>query len=269
MAMGSGIPTTALCKADRASITVRDRDFCNDLIGGMSLSAFMLFHWTGREATPAEAAMLDALIIAITEHGLAPTAIAARMTYASGPEALQAAVAAGILGAGSVVLGSAAQCADLLVAGVEQVMAGAAAGPVARALIEGEIAAGRKLAGFGHPLHKPADPRAVRLLTLADELGIAGAHVAFLRTLAPIADSLHEKPLVMNVQAPIAAIGLDMGLPPFLTRAIPILARAIGVIGHIAEEAEHPIGFALAMQANQAVRYREADGSTTPLHRVE
>jgi citrate synthase len=231
----------------------------------MSLSAFILFHVTGREPSTAETAMLDALIIAISEHGLAPTAIAARMTYASGPEALQAAVAAGILGAGSVVLGSASDAAELIAKGVHQVRGGEDITNVARAIAEAEKAANRKLPGFGHPLHKPVDPRTVRLLALADELGIAGDNCAFLKVLAAVADQVWGKPLVLNIQGPIAAIGLDMGLPPFLTRAIPILARAIGVLGHIAEEAENPMGFTLAMLANDMARYRAPDGVESPV----
>lgn len=262
---GSGEAVTALCRANRTSITVRGKDFCSEVIGRMSLSAFILFHLTGREPSEDAARMLDALIIAISEHGLSPTAIAARMTYASGPEALQAAVAAGVLGAGSVVLGSAAEAAELLAEGAAAVAAGEVIDAAARRIAAREKDAGGKLPGFGHPLHKPDDPRATRLLALADELGQSGRHVAFLRALAPAADDAWGKHLVMNIQAPIAAIGLDMGLPPFLTRAIPILARAIGVLGHIAEEAERPLGFRLAMLANEAVRYRGPDGQESPV----
>ena len=257
---GKAEPVTALCAADRTSITLRGKDFCNDVIGAMTLSSFIFFHLTGRVPSEQQAKMLDALIISIAEHGLSPTAIAARMTYSSGPEALQAAVAAGILGAGSVVLGSASEAADLIAEGVAEARRGQNHAVVARRLAERALAGGGKIPGFGHPLHKPDDPRAVRLLELSDELGVSGDHVQFLRALAGAADAVAGKHLVLNIQGPIAAIGLDLGFPPFLTRAIPILARAIGVLAHIAEESERPLGFFIANLANEAVKYRGPDG---------
>ncbi len=53
-----------------------------------------------------QAAVLNATLVAIAEHGLVPSVQAARMTFAAAPDALQGAVASGILGCGSVVLGS-------------------------------------------------------------------------------------------------------------------------------------------------------------------
>lgn len=259
-AFGKVDATTAICSADRSNITMRGRDFVNEVVGCMSLSGFIFFHLTGKEATAAQAAMLDALIIAISEHGLAPTAIAARMTYSSGPEALQGAVAAGILGAGSVVLGSAAEAAALIEEGVGLVNTGTPISEAAGAIAARGLTGGKKLPGFGHPLHKPDDPRSLRLLELSDQLGLSCSHVAFLRELCIAADAVNGRHLPLNIQGPIAAIGLDLGFPAFLTRAIPILARAIGVLGHIAEEAQAPIGFYLAHVCNDAVDYRSPDG---------
>jgi citrate synthase len=259
-AFGKIDASTAICSADRSSITMRGRDFVNEVVGCMSLSAFIYFHLTGNEATPQQSRMLDALIIAISEHGLAPTAIAARMTYSSGPEALQGAVAAGILGAGSVVLGSAAEAAVMMKEGIALANAGMTVAEAAEVIARSGMADNKRLPGFGHPLHKPDDPRSVRLLDLSDTLGVSGPHVAFLRHLCVAVDTVNGRHLPLNIQGPIAAIGLDMGFPAFLTRAIPILARTIGVLGHIAEEAQNPIGFHLAQVCNDAVEYCGPDG---------
>src|SRR5205823_14169326 len=117
---------------------------------------------------------LDVLLVAIAEHGMMPTNVAARMTLDADPGSLQGAVAAGILGCGPVILGTADECAKLL----------------ERARTSGEspheMAAeirrrGAKAPGFGHPLHRPVDPRAERILELADERGVSGEHVALAR----------------------------------------------------------------------------------------
>jgi citrate synthase len=246
---------TLLCTSDRESITVRGKDLCGDIIGSMSLTGFFYFHITGKEPSPSETRMLDALLVAIAEHGLSPAALAARMTYAAAPEALQGAVAAGILGAGSVVLGAAGEVAATLKSALARVHAGLTMEAAATELVRATIERSQLLPGFGHPLHKPIDPRAVRLLALAEQEGIGGEHIKMLETIARVAPALFGKDLVMNVQGPIAAIACDMGLPPFLARAIPIIARAVGVLGHIAEEDERPIGFFVTTLANREVRY--------------
>ncbi|MBH5323476.1 citryl-CoA lyase [Aurantiacibacter sediminis] len=257
---GKADPVTSICTADRKSITFRGKDFCEDVIGGMGLGAFIFFHLTAREPSEGEAKMLEALIISITEHGMSPTALAARMTISAAPEALQGAVAAGILGAGSVLLGSADETAALLAEGLAMMDAGTSDTEAADDIVARVLDAGDKLPGFGHPLHKPDDPRSVRLLELADEHGVAGRNTQFLHSLSAAADRKAGKHLVLNVQAPIASISADMGFPPFMSRAIPILARAIGVLGHIAEEQERPLGMYATMLANQHIQYEPPGG---------
>ena len=143
-----------------------------------------------------------------------PTNVAARMTLAADPGSLQGAVAAGILGAGTVVLGSSEECARLL----------ARARDVSPLEIARELhAAGEKLPGFGHPLHRPVDPRAERILELADERGVSGPNVALARDFREAAAEIWSKPLPLNVSMAIAAVLLDLGFPPASVKAIPIL----------------------------------------------
>lgn len=258
----AGDARTSISTADAASITVRDRDLCSDLMGRASFTEYFHLLLTGEEPTAEQRFFLDLLLVAIAEHGLVPTNQAARMTLAADPASLQGAVAAGILGCGSVVLGTAELCGRFL---VEARARTEADGPAALAAMIGEIRrAGAKVPGFGHPLHKPVDPRAERILGLAEARGVAGPHCALARAAAPAVAAAWGKPLVLNVSMPIAAVLLDLGFRPAMIKAIPILARTASLLAHLAEEQERPIGFLMAAAAEDAIAYdpgaRGADG---------
>jgi citrate synthase len=184
-----------------------------------------------------------------------PTNVAARMTLAADPESLQGAVAAGILGAGTVVLGSSEECARLLASAHSAVEGGAEREPLVEDMTRALHVAGDKLPGFGHPIHRPVDPRAERILELADERGVAGPHVALAREFRDAAAEVWGKPLPLNVSMAIAAVLLDLGFPSHTVKAIPILARTASLLAHLAEEQEHPLGFYLAGKAEEAVAY--------------
>jgi citrate synthase len=247
----AGSAATSISTADAASITVRGRDLTSDLMGRLSFTDYFHLLVTGREPTEKQRFFLDLLLVAIAEHGLVPTNQAARMTYAAEPGALQAAVAAGILGCGSVILGTTELCGRFLAE---------ARGRDLREMVAGIRAAGGKVPGFGHPLHKPVDPRAERILMLADERGAAGAHVALARASVPLVAEIWGRPLPMNVSMPIAAVLLDLDFPPAILKGIPILARTASLLAHLGEESERPIGFRMAAAAEAAIAYVPGDG---------
>jgi citrate synthase len=231
-------PTTRIAQAFPDRVEVRGRDLTGDLMGRLTFTEYVHLLLTGEEPTEEQRFFLDLLLVAIAEHGLMPTNVAARMTLAADPDSLQGAVAAGILGAGPVVLGTAEECARLL----------QREGDPAELVAEIR-AAGGKVPGFGHPVHKPVDPRAERILELADERGVSGAFVARAR-------AFHEAVgLTMNVSMPIAAVMLDLGFPPDTVKAVPVLARTASLLAHLAEEREAPTGFTLARAAEEAVAY--------------
>ncbi|HCP00227.1 MAG TPA: citryl-CoA lyase, partial [Rhodospirillaceae bacterium] len=93
-----GEAKTAIETADANSITVRGKDLCNEVMGHNSIGEFFFLHLTGRQPTSDQAFFMDVLVVALAEHGLTPSVQAARMTLAAAPEALQGAVAAGLLG---------------------------------------------------------------------------------------------------------------------------------------------------------------------------
>jgi citrate synthase len=252
-----GAPVSRISQAHPDRVEVRGRDLTGDLMGRLTFTEYFHLLLTGREPTEEQRFFLDLLLVAIAEHGLMPTNVAARMTLAADPGALQGAVAAGILGCGPVILGTAEACAVLLEEAQAEVAAGGDPQAVAAAAARAAEAAGRRLPGFGHPVHKPLDPRAERILELADARGVSGPHVALARALHDGAAAAWGKPLTMNVSLPIAAVMLDLGFPSSVVKAVPILARTASLLAHLAEEREQPIGFLMAAAAEEAIAYEE------------
>lgn len=257
----SGDAKSAIATADSTSITIRGKDLASELMGVMTFTELFIFHLTGREATADQVFFLDALLVAITEHGITPSVQASRMTLAAEPCAMQGAVAAGILGCGSVILGASEIAGQLIADGVRRVNKGEGdTDTIARHIAEETRSAKKRLPGFGHPHLKPVDPRTERLFTLADERGVSGPHVAMVRALSKAADKTWERHLVLNVSGAIPAIMLDLDFPLASLKGIPILARTAGLLGHLVEEQEREIGFIIAHHAEAAVEY---DGPPT------
>ena len=256
-----GAAKSAIAEVTAAGVEVRGRDLAGDLMGGITFTGYFYFLLTGREPTETQRYFLDLLLVAIAEHGLTPTAVAARMTLAAAPNALQGALAAGLLGAGTVILGSAEACGAVLLDARARVAAGGSPDAVVMAMA-GEIRTrGEKMPGFGHPLHKPVDPRAERILALAAERKIAGQAIDLARRFGPAAEKAWGRPLPMNVSMAIAACLIDLDFPPAMIKAIPLLARTAGLLAHLAEEQTRPIGFLMASKAEEAVGY---DGGKAP-----
>jgi citrate synthase len=237
-------------------VEVRGRDLCGDLMGRLTFTEYFHLLLTGSEPTEEQRYFLDLLLVAIAEHGMMPTNVAARMTLAADPDSLHGAVAAGILGCGPVILGTAEPCARLLAEGQERVASGVAAVEAAGELARSLRASGARAPGFGHPVHRPLDPRAERILELADARGVSGPHVELARRLRDAVAEAWGRPLTMNVSMPIAAVMLDLGFPADAVKSVPILARTAGLLAHLAEEREHPVGFLMAARAEEAIGYR-------------
>jgi citrate synthase len=251
-----GGPVSRICQAYPDRVEVRGRDLTSDLMGEVTFSEYFHLLLTGREPTEEQRFFLDLLLVAIAEHGMMPTNVAARMTLAAAPDSLQGAVAAGILGAGPVLLGTSEACARLLAEAQRRVADGEEPTTVAKTMADEARAAGDRLPGFGHPVHKPLDPRAERILELADAHLISGPHVALARAFRDAAAEAWGRPLTMNVSMPIAAVMLDLGFPASVVKAVPILARTAGLLAHLAEERERPAGFPMAKAAEDAIEYQ-------------
>jgi citrate synthase len=249
-------PATAISAASSEAIIVRGRDLTGELIGNISFTEHFFLLVTGRLPTAPEVKVLDATLVAIAEHGLVPSVQAARMTFAAAPEAFQGAVAAGILGCGSVILGS-SEVAGIFLAEVvaEAENDKAKLEAAGRSVVARYRAARRPIPGYGHPLHKAQDPRVVKLLEVSAQNSLSGIHVAAAQAVERILPDAIGKPLAMNVSSAIPAVLLDAGFPVEGLKGVPILARAASLIAHLVEERRRPIGFVLSEHAEKPIRY--------------
>ena len=232
--------TSSISRVQPDRVEVRGRDLTGELMGAVTFTEYFHLLLTGRDATEDERYFLDLLLVSIAEHGMMPSNVAARMTLAADPGSLHGAVAAGILGAGPVLLGTSEACARLL----EEALA---VGVDPDILVQRLRESGEKVPGFGHPVHRPVDPRTERILVLSDERGVSGRHVEYARRLA-----VQLAPLPMNVAMAIAAVMLDLGFQADVVKSVPILARTAGLLAHLAEERDRPSGFLLARAAEEA-----------------
>lgn len=250
---------SAICEATEHTVVVRGKDLCRDLIGKVSFADFFHLLVTGEIPSPAASAVLNATLVALAEHGMVPSVQAARMTHAAAPDAMQAAVAAGVLGCGSVVLGTSEVAGKLFGAIAARVDAGEDMIAAARAEVSALTQAGRAIPGYGHPIHRSCDPRATALFEVARENGADMRYVEIALAVQSVIPEIVGKSLVINVSAAIPAVLLGVGYPLKVMKGVPILARTAGLIGHLAEESERPIGMALAVNAARDLQY---DGPT-------
>lgn len=250
------VPRTSISTSNEDTIVVRGEDLCKDLIGKISFTDYFHLLVTGKRPTPAGTAVLDATLVAIAEHGLVPSVQASRMTLAAAPDALQGAVAAGILGCGSVILGASETAGKLFIEVEERAKAdGSDIDAAALAVLQEYRAARKAIPGYGHPLHKARDPRVERLFSVAREHGANLAYIAIAEAIERQVPQVIGKDLRLNVSAAIPAVLLGIGFPLLALKGVPILARTAGLIAHMTEELEQSIGFALSYQATRELVY--------------
>jgi len=241
---------TSVGTADADSITVMGRDLSSELMGKVSFTELAFLLVQRRMPSPEEARLLDAVLVSLADHGLTPTVLAARLTHTGAPESLQGAVAAGLLGAGSVFLGVVEDTVRFLDAIGEDVE-----GAVAR-----ELEAGRRIPGLGHPVHKVEDPRTPRIYEIAEETGLAGTYLARLREVSEAHSRQTGRRLPVNGAGVAGAALADLGFQPALLRGFALLARTAGLLGHLAEEMQSPIGMRLYREVDERAKYAPPTG---------
>jgi citrate synthase len=223
------------------SITVKGHDLVEDLIGKVSLGDMAFLELKGRLPSRQESTVFNALAVTLVEHGMTPSAIATRLTYFGAPESLQGAVAAGILGIGDRFGGSVEEAARTL----QEALEGAGSNPDLNALAKQVVAAHkerrRPIGGLGHPIHKPIDPRTPRLFAIAADNGFSGRFVQLMEAISVEASRSYSRQLPVNATGAIGAIASELDIPWRVTRGLAVMARAIGLVGHVQEELEEPL----------------------------
>jgi citrate synthase len=236
---------TSVGTSEADSITLLGRDLPNELIGHVGFGELAYWLITQRRPTPSQARVFDSVLVALADHGFTPTAIAARLTYLSAPDALQGALAAGLLGGGSRFLGVTEDAGQFL-AGVlaeagEIPADDAGFDELALAAVQQARAARKFVPGLGHPVHKVRDPRTPVLIEIAEEEGLRGPHLRLFEAIGRVHPQVLGRTLPLNGAGTCGAVLADLGLPLKLLRGFALLARAAGLLGRLAEEQRTPI----------------------------
>jgi citrate synthase len=250
---------TSVGTSEADSITLLGHDLPSELIGHVGFGELAYWLITQRRPTPGQARVFDAVLVALADHGFTPTAIAARLTYLSAPDALQGALAAGLLGGGSRFLGV-TEDTGVFLAGA---LASAGSRPdseagwdeLAAAAIRARRAAGQLVPGLGHPVHKAGDPRTPVLISLAREAGVYGPYLSLFESVGRVHPAILGRTLPLNGAGVCGAALADAGIDVALLRGVALLARCAGLLGHLAEEMHRPVANDIYMTVDRNAQY--------------
>jgi citrate synthase len=249
--------TTSIGHSTADGIWVQGYDLADELMGEVDFGALFFLLITGWLPGAGEARVFNAVLVALADHGLTPSALAARLTLLGAPEAIQGAVAAGVLGAGSGFLGVFEDAGRMLrSAGPTADMDDETLGRLAEEVLEDHRSRGARVAGLGHPFHKSGDPRVARLDVLVREHGLLGPHVRLMRRVQELARSTSGGRLPLNAGGMCGALLCDLGVETTALRGVAVVSRAAGIVGHLTEEAREPLARTLWLTAERDAQYR-------------
>jgi citrate synthase len=242
------------------TILLLGHDVARELIGRVSFGELAFWLIAKRRPAPGELVMFEAVLVSLADHGFTPTAIAARLTYTSAPESLQGALAAGLLGGGSRFLGVTEDSATFLAAALDglETRPDDAAGwdELAVSVIEQARRDRRLVPGLGHPVHKVTDPRTPVLFDLARQHGTYGDHLELFAAIGRVHPQVLGRTLPLNGAGVCGAVLADLGLPLSTMRGVALLARCAGLLGHLAEEHDEPVGMDIYLNVDRNIDYR-------------
>jgi citrate synthase len=259
---------TSIGSSDESTISLLGQDLAGDLMGQVGFGELAFWLVAMRRPTPGELRVFESVLVALADHGLTPSAIAARLTLTGAPESVQGALAAGLLGGGSRFLGVtedtgrflAAAMADHEAAGSQLPTTDEGWDDLARAAVRAQKEAGRLVPGLGHPVHKNGDPRTAALLRIAEEEGLLGSHLQLFEAVGRVHPDVLGRTLPLNGAGVCGAALCDLGFDADILRGFALLARAAGLVGHLAEEMRHPIGTAVYDEVHHATEYQPPSG---------
>ncbi|MEX0954987.1 MAG: citryl-CoA lyase [Rhizobiaceae bacterium] len=248
------IVRTRIATLTEDTITVRGHDLVGELMGKIDIAALYYLEVTGRLPDETQNALLNAMMVAIAEHGMMPSVIAARLTLLGAPESFQGAVASGLLGAGDVFVGPTSNVARMLQSEVAGIDGGEE--EKARAIVERYLALGRRIPGLGHPHHR-VDPRSEKLLTMQRELNAPEGHARQMIAIQKAAIEASGRHLTFNAVAAVGAIASDIGIDWKAVRGIGLVARCVGLVGHLVEEMAQPSAQAIWDLVHEHTEYSD------------
>lgn len=227
---------TAIVDAGETHIRVRGYDVTDLMRHAGFVDTVFLLH-RGRLPAAEEKRVLDAVLVAVADHGPgAPSCAAARLAASGNRQSISAAIAAGVLAIGDEHGGAGEACMALIAATLTGVAADDSAIDAAAAQAFAQAREARaRIPGLGHRVHTAVDPRVSVLFALAADAGVAGAGIRFVRALESAATAA-GKPLPINIDGALAAVLHDMGFPPAAGKFIFIIGRVAGLTAEVAEE---------------------------------
>ena len=236
---------TSICKVvstdEEEEIIVRGHKM-SELIGSVTFADVMFLMLQSRLPDANERNVLDALLVASVEHGIAPPSMVARC-YASYGTSIQAAVAAGVSAFGDRMGGLGEQLGRTLVRHVEAAGGCAAVAgddarlrAIARDVVAEAQESGQRVPGYGIPLHG-ADPRAPGVLRVAREQGTYGVFCTLgMMVEEALGAARGGRPVPMNLDGVGAVVILDLGFDWRSTRMFLLTPRSVSMGAHFLEE---------------------------------
>ncbi|HZS78636.1 MAG TPA: citryl-CoA lyase [Ktedonobacteraceae bacterium] len=263
---------TGIGTSDATSIHLLGHDLAGELMGKVGFGELALWLATQQRPTPQQVRVFEAVLVSLADHGFTPTAIAARLTLYSAPDAFQGAMAAGLLGGGSRFLGVTEDTGRFLASVLASVEGQLPENDeqwddLARRAVAEQKAAHRFVPGLGHPVHKTTDPRTAVIIAIADQEGLRGPHLRLFEAIGRVHPEVLGRRLPLNGAGVAGAALADIGLPPELLRGVALLARAAGLLGQLAEEMRHPIAPDIYREVDRNAVYRPTVSNDNPEQR--
>jgi citrate synthase len=226
---------TAIATSDETHLWIRGYDITSLMTRAGFTETIFLLH-QGRLPNVGEKRLLDAILVAVADHGAgAPSCAAARLVASGNRQSLSAAIAAGVLAIGDEHGGAGSACMELIAEGVElSAREAVSIGEAARRTVENARATKKRLPGLGHRVHS-TDPRTAILFNMARESAVAGHGISFLEALEKEVCQ-RIKPLPINIDGALAAVLYDMGFPAPFGKLVFIIGRVAGLTAEVAEE---------------------------------
>lgn len=203
-----------------------------DLISGKSFVETVWLLLRGELPNENETALFNAILVSVSDHGIAvPSVVAARVT-ASGGNPINASIAAGVLACGDSHGGAIEGCMKML---EETSKISSDAKIAAKIIVEKFEAENLRIHGYGHKILQ-TDPRSAKLFYLARKLNAGEKYCELAEAIGAELSTRQGRALPLNVDGAAAALLLSLGFPNEAGKAIFIIGRVAGISAHVMEE---------------------------------